>query len=53
MNWRYADEDRIGDHIRYRSDLRKGALSRVEDRQEAADDLRGDRRKLEAPSAVN
>ena len=46
MNWRYVDENRIGDHICYYSDLRKmkAHYPGLGHRQDAADDLRGDRR---------
>ena len=38
MNWRYVDENRIGDHICYYSDLRKmqAHYPELEDHQDAA-----------------
>jgi hypothetical protein len=49
MNWNCVDENRIGDHICYYSDLRKmQALPKLENCQDTADEFRGDRRQLEA-----
>ena len=48
MKWRYVDENRIGDHICYYSDLRKmqGALSHLGHNPSAARDLPRDRSEL-------
>ena len=49
MSWRYVDENRIGDHICYYSDLAQdeGALPGLGHHQDSGPDFRGDRGELD------